>query len=238
MSNQQPAQPMMYYYVTMPGQAQFGQGDGMQGQTVPAGYVDAQQMQGFNMGQQQAYGFVQGQDGNAMNMQQMGQAPTMMAPSGMGMGGSQVMVLMNMPQNQMMDQGVHSNWNACGGQEGNSNSGQNQGHAVMMPQQFQQFPMPQGGQQQPQQQPQQQQPQQQPQQPQQQQQQQPPQSQPQSQPQMQHKRGGSRTVAWPRFLPGVPRVSQRSHCLQSLRHFGRTTLWLNCLLCSAGHSSC
>lgn len=129
----------MYYYVAMsPGQmGQYPQnGDASMGQTVPAVFGDASQMQGFNMGNQQ-YGFVQAQDGN-MAMQ-MGQAPTMMANGAMNMGGQQVMLVMNMAGqqgNQMMEQGGHGNaWNPCG--QDSNNSGQNSG--VMM-QQFQQQP--------------------------------------------------------------------------------------------------
>ena len=131
----------------------------MQGQTVPAVFGDASQMQGFNMGNQQ-YGFVPAQD------MQMGQAPTMMANGTMNMGGQQVMLVMNMPgqqSNQMMEGGHGNAWNPCGQDSSNSGqSGQNSG--VMMQQQFQQQqqqPQQQQTQQQQSQQPVQQQPQQQ-----------------------------------------------------------------------------
>eukprot|EP00439_Symbiodinium_sp_Y106_P079478 s374_g18.t1 len=158
-----PAQ-MMYYYVTMPqqGQGQYPQDGQMQGQAMQQpNFVD----QNFMAGQQ--YGFVQAQDGNnGMNMQ-MGQVP-MMAANGaaMGMPGQQVMLVMGMPNQQgqqMMDQGHQQGAWACGGQDANTQQGQNQvgGHPMMMPQQqafqpqqqqqFQQMPQQQQQQQQPQQ---------------------------------------------------------------------------------------
>ena len=66
----------------------------------------------------------------------------MMAANGaaMGMPGQQVMLVMGMPNQQgqqMMDQGHQQGAWACGGQDANTQQGQNQvgGHPTMMPQQ-------------------------------------------------------------------------------------------------------
>ena len=66
----------------------------------------------------------------------------MMAANGaaMGMPGQQVMLVMGMPNQQgqqMMDQGHQQGAWACGGQDANTQQGQNQvgGHPMMMPQQ-------------------------------------------------------------------------------------------------------